>query len=522
MQIVSLAEAARDTRPRSVALGVFDGLHLGHRAVIRRAVCADGSVPTLFTFSQKPWQLPKQAGACLLTESRRNAVLETLGVAEVVEADFEAVRGLTPAQFVREVLRDTLHAVRVTCGFNYRFGAGGAGDVDALRALCAAEGIAVEVADAVQVEGQPVSASRIRTLIEQGDMQLASRCLGYPFTLDMPVAHGRGLGHRLGTPTINQPLPEGFVQPRFGVWLSAVTVDGRIHPGVTNIGVKPTVGAAAPAAETWILDYDGDLYGQRVPVQPLLYLRDERRFADVDALAAQIAADADAVRAAVAPTGQVRAVLFDFDDTLQDRLVAFLDYARWFMDKYCPGLPPEEAERRAVDMRRRNNGGFVDYERFFDEVRALYGIATPTAYLSAERHVQFPLYTTLFERTVDTLHALRAQGLRIGIVTNGPLLQQWRKLDMSGLLPLVDAVCVSGQEGVHKPDPEIFRRAALRLGVACEDCVFVGDQVALDIAGAVAAGMHPVHIDVAGVGGTPEGVPCIADIAQLLALLEKM
>ena len=142
--------------------------------------------------------------------------------------------------------------------------------------------------------------------------------------------------------------------------------------------------------------------------------------------------------------------------------------------------------------------------------------------LSAERHVQFPLYTTLFERTVDTLHALRAQGLRIGIVTNGPLLQQWRKLDMSGLLPLVDAVCVSGQEGVHKPDPEIFRRAALRLGVACEDCVFVGDQVALDIAGAVAAGMHPVHIDVAGAGGTPEGVPCIADIAQLLALLEKM
>lgn len=520
MQVLSLCEAAAGNCRRSVALGLFDGLHLGHRAVIRRAVCADGTVPTLLTFAQKPWQLPKGAACELLTAEERVRTLRTLGIAEVVEADFEAVRHLTPQQFVQEILHDALHAVRVTCGFNYRFGAGGAGDVDTLRTLCAACGIAVEVAAAVEVDGQPVSASRVRRLIEQGDMATAVRCLGRPFTLDMPVTHGKGLGHRIGTPTINQVLPEHFVQPRFGVWLSAVTVDGQVHLGVTNIGVKPTVGGTVPTAETWILDYDGDLYGRSVPVQPVLHLRDEVRFDSVEALSAQIAADAAAARAAVAPTGAVRAVLFDFDDTLQDRLIAFLEYARWFVDKYCPGLPPAEAECRALDMRRRNNGGFVDYMAFFRRTCELWGIDTPAEALSAERHVQFPIYTVLFDRTVQTLLDLRKMGLRIGIVTNGPCLQQWRKLDFSGLLPLVDTVCVSGQEGVHKPDPEIFRRAALRLGVACEDCVFVGDQVPLDIAGAAAAGMHPVHIDVAGVGGTPEGVPCITDIGDIKKYLK--
>ena len=304
--------------PRAIALGVFDGVHIGHRAVISRAVGMEGTSPAVFTFSQTPWELPKSDAWELVSAQGKLAAMASLGVAEIFEADFEQIRGLSPEEFVRKILHETLHARRVCCGFNYRFGKDCAGDADMLVELCARFGIEAIVVGAILVDGEPVSASKIRRYIEQGEVQEAARMLGRPFTIDFEVVGGQHLGRLLGTPTINQPLPPHFVRPRFGVYASSVEVDGKVTHGVTNIGVRPTVGADAPLAETWIADFTGDLYGKAVPVSLVQFLRPEQKFESVEELQRQILRDGREARRAVLgdSAAEIRAVLFDFDDTL--------------------------------------------------------------------------------------------------------------------------------------------------------------------------------------------------------------
>ena len=307
--------------PRSVALGIFDGVHLGHRAVISRATGVEqspgevegdsGSVPkggtgakelltaAVFTFLQPPWKVNKEGARELLTPQQKCKALESLGVEELIQADFDRLRDMSPEEFVQRVLHEDLDARRVCCGFNYRFGRGGAGDAALLTRLCVQYDIQVITVPAVEVDGQPVSATRIRRLIEQGEVQQASRLLGRPFTLDFTVVGGQKLGRLLGTPTINQPLPEHFVRPRVGVYASRVEVEGRVAHGVTNVGIRPTVGAKGPLAETWIAGFQGDLYGKRVPVTLVKFLRPEQKFSSVEELQKQILRDEQAARRAI-------------------------------------------------------------------------------------------------------------------------------------------------------------------------------------------------------------------------------
>ena len=183
--------------PRAVALGIFDGVHIGHRAVITRAVGVEGTVSAVFTFEQPPWALPKDAAWELISHDATNRVLESLGVEELFRADFAAIRHLSPREFVRDVLRGALHARVVSCGFNYHFGKDGAGNADMLRTLCEEYDIQLRLVEPVQVDGLPVSASRIRRFIEQGEVQQAARMLGRPFTIDFPVVGGQKLGRLL-------------------------------------------------------------------------------------------------------------------------------------------------------------------------------------------------------------------------------------------------------------------------------------------------------------------------------------
>lgn len=522
---------------RAVALGIFDGVHLGHRAVISRATgmeLPDGTRATaaVFTFVQPPWALPKDSGCELITDGQKAAVLESLGVEELIQADFETVRDLSPQAFVEDFLHAVLHARRVCCGFNYHFGKGGAGDAAALRALCEPLGIEVEVVPPILVDGEPVSASRIRRAIEAGEAEEAARLLGRPFTLDFPVVGGQKLGRLLGTPTINQPLPPHFVRPRFGVYAVSVEADGRVSHGVTNIGVRPTVGSEGPLAETWIADFQGDLYGRNVPVTLVKFLRSEQKFDSVEALQRQILLDGKAARRAVlgdegARDGGIRAVLFDFDDTLQDRAAAFLQYCDFFFDKYFPTLPPAERESRRQEMLRRNNRGYVNYIDYFLSLFEdwEWKDAPPVGDIYREFQFRFSDYVSLLPDAEPVLRELRRRGFRVGIITNGPSLLQNRKLDVSGLRPLLDIAVVSGDETapggrcVHKPDPEIFRRAAARLGVACAACLYVGDHPVNDVEGSRAAGMHPVYINAFGADDHPENVPEITSLTELLELV---
>ena len=525
MRIYTLpAEAAAVTdTPRTVALGVFDGVHLGHRAVISRAVGLEGSVPAVFTFTQPPRLLPKDSAWELLSADGKTAAMESLGVEELFQADFEAIRRLSPEEFVRQVLRDVLRARRVCCGFNFRFGRDGAGDAAALTALGAEYGFETVVVPPVLMDGEPVSSSRIRRLVETGEVRQAARLLGRAFTLDFEVVGGQKLGRLLGTPTINQPLPPHFVRPCFGVYASSVEVEGRVTHGVTNIGVRPTVGADGPLAETWIPDFSGDLYGCKVPVSLVGFIRPETRFASVEALQKQILRDEKEARKMVFGEGEqgIRAVLFDFDDTLQDRSAAFLKYCDFFFDKYFPDLDTQLRAARRQEMLERNNGGYVNYIDYFLSLFEDWGWAgaPPVGDIYREFQFRFPEYSTLFPDTLTVLGELRRRGYLLGIITNGPSLLQNRKLDVTGLRPYMDIAVVSGDEWIHKPDPEIFRRAAARLGVACQSCVYVGDHPVNDIQGSRSAGMRPVFINAFGRDDHPEGVAEIHSLTELLELL---
>ncbi len=288
------------SRPSAVALGFFDGVHTGHRAVISAAVEAarrEGLSPRVFTFSPDGLAPASKSGLTLLqTGEQKDAAMAELGVEEVVCPPFSAFCAMSPEGFVRDFLWDVLRAKALFCGFNYHFGKGGSAGAEELRALCAPLGIRVEALPPVLWQGEVVSSTRVRACIREGEMEAAAAMLGGPFTLIAPVVHGKGLARTLSWPTINQLFPPGFTIPRRGVYHSHVLIQGQVWDGVTNVGVKPTLHETNLTMETYILDYEGDLYGRTLPVSLLRFMRPEERFDSVEALSRRILADADLVR----------------------------------------------------------------------------------------------------------------------------------------------------------------------------------------------------------------------------------
>lgn len=272
----------------SVALGFFDGLHRGHMPVIKNAVDgACGTVPAVFTFSRSP-----KGSELLITDSYKHELLEAAGIRIVIRPDFKDVRGLGCEEFVRNVIKEKLKAKRVCCGYDYRFGRAAVGDAELLRALCLKYGVECEIISAETDSGEKVSSSRIRRLVKEGDVAEAARLLGHPFTYDMPVVHGKKIGRTLGAPTINQHFPDDFCIPRYGVYASLAELRGNLFYGVTNIGIKPTVGAEHPLSETWIPDICEDLYGESIRISLICFMRKEIKFESVEILKKKIYEDA--------------------------------------------------------------------------------------------------------------------------------------------------------------------------------------------------------------------------------------
>ena len=299
-------------------------------------------------------------------------------------------------------------------------------------------------------------------------------------------------------------------------------VGERQYEAVTNIGVHPTVGGThAPQAETWIRDFDGDLYGQAPQVLLIRFLREERRFETVEALKIQINADAAAANALLEGQSGEKAVLFDFDDTLQDRAAAFLAVARLLLKRHMKTVSAEQRERYAHELLVANGGGYVDYGTFFHDFveRWPFDEGVFGDQLLWEYHRLFPVCSVLYSETHEVLRKLRQRGYLIGIITNGNLLLQNRKLDVTGLRLYADIALVSGEEGVHKPHAELFLRAAERLGVAPENCVYVGDHPINDIKGAQSAGMRPIFLNTRKLSEHPSGATEISDLTEVLNML---
>lgn len=290
----------------AVALGFFDGVHIGHQSVIGAAVAcarAEGLAAGVFTF-----RLPlshQLKGFRLQTEADKHHFMEQLGVQVYLEPPFEAVCGLSPEEFVDQILVEAFHARAVFCGDNFTFGKKAAGNVDTLRALCGPRGIRVVQVEMARWQGESVSSTRIRAALEAGDIAAANAMLGRPYRIDFPVRHGQGLGHTLGFPTINQVFPAGFIQPRYGIYITRVRVKGAWYPGATGLGTRPTVNLTGqnPTCETFIPGFAGDLYGAAPVLEFHKYLAPSRRFPSVEGLRACVQDAAAQAAAYFAPGG---------------------------------------------------------------------------------------------------------------------------------------------------------------------------------------------------------------------------
>jgi riboflavin kinase / FMN adenylyltransferase len=281
-----------EPRPRRVAIGTFDGVHLGHREVIRGA-------ETVVTFDPHPLSViaPPAAPRLLTTLDRKAELVAALGVSELVVIPFDAAfAALTAAEFVERVLVDQLGATHVSVGENFRFGHGAEGDAAWLAADPRFE---TRVVALLEVDAEVVSSSHIRGLVLGGAVEYADRLLGAPFTVIDEVVHGDKRGRELGFPTANLVPRDGYATPGHGVYACrAVLPDGSTYAAATNVGVRPMfVTGRGELIEAYLLDFDGDLYGLPLRVEFLKRLRGEKRFESVDALIEQMRRDVDEARA---------------------------------------------------------------------------------------------------------------------------------------------------------------------------------------------------------------------------------
>lgn len=283
--------------PCAVALGLFDGVHKAHRAVLQAA--ADTALPlAVFTFrTDRAVPASKPHFEPLMTPEHRARVLESLGCVYLAIPEFDEFSALSPEAFAEHVLVERMNARAVCCGYDFRFGKNGAGDAALLCELGKRFGFSVHVTDCMTVGGIPVSSTAMRRALSDGDMALYRAMCGDDYTVTAPIRHGKALGRTLDFPTVNQPLDPAEKLPRFGVYVSDVQIGNAHFRGVSNIGIKPTVtDAHIPLCETHILGFHGDLYGQVISVRLLAFLRDEKKFCSVEELKSAIAADRDAAK----------------------------------------------------------------------------------------------------------------------------------------------------------------------------------------------------------------------------------
>ena len=292
-------------KEKVIALGFFDGVHLGHAALLRRTVeeaARRGVTPAVFTFDRPPKEVLTGTPCPLINspEDRKDLVQRLFGIREVLMVPFDHEMMTTPwDDFVTNILVGRYHAVHLVAGHDHHFGHKNQGSPELLMEKCRELGLGCDIIPKVEVGGITVSSTYIRRLVEMGQIERANRFLGHPHVLTGTVRHGRGLGSSRLFPTANLIIPPHVLVPSHGVYVTRATLeDGTSYAAVTNVGTRPTVNSGSDiTVEACLLDFEGDLYGKTLRVEFFQHLRDEIRFDSLDALKAQIAADADTTRA---------------------------------------------------------------------------------------------------------------------------------------------------------------------------------------------------------------------------------
>ena len=293
----SLPEGARI----SCALGNFDGVHIGHRELLLEAAKKDhgANISAAWTFRVHPMLCRHNPSVKILTSLEQKLDLfKDAGIEYAILEDFEDVCDLSPEEFAKDMLIKKLGICNVICGFNFSFGKKASGNAEMLKSFFEEEGKTASIIPPCTIGEDAVSSSLIRKKIEEGDIESANALLGHPFSIYLPVTEGRKLGRTIGIPTINQVFPENYAIPRFGVYACLCHVDGKTYCGIANVGIRPTIieDVKQIGCETHILDYNGYLYGKKIRVDFFRFIREEKKFPSVDALAEEIRRNIEEIR----------------------------------------------------------------------------------------------------------------------------------------------------------------------------------------------------------------------------------
>lgn len=290
------------TKQKVMALGFFDGIHVGHAALInkiKQRAEETGAEPAVLTFDVHPDNLVFKKTVPLINsaEDRENILIRCFGINDVVVIHFnQRVMHMDWRDFIDELI-DEMNLRWIVVGHDFCFGYKGLGTAEKLKAYCAERGVGCDIIPAVCRDGVVVSSTLIRQLIESGEMEKANEYLGHPHTLTDVIRTGYHLGTKMGTPTINMSFPQGVIIPRHGVYAAKAYIDGQEYMSVTNVGIRPTVSDSGNVnVESFLLDFRGNLYGHRARIDFYKFLRPERKFDDVAELAAQIKNDAQTTR----------------------------------------------------------------------------------------------------------------------------------------------------------------------------------------------------------------------------------
>ncbi|MCE5322500.1 bifunctional riboflavin kinase/FAD synthetase [bacterium] len=300
--IYGFDNVGRESNGRAVAIGVFDGVHWGHRAILEKLVHTAGEhgiKSAALTFDKHPAEIlaPTRAPQYINSLDQRIELIEEMGVDEVIVAEFDhTLANLTREDFVDKILLKTLQTRQIVIGSNFRFGKDRAGDIRYLNEISSDTGIGITAVSAVIVDGGPASSTRIRALISRGDMPGATKLLGRPFALRGEVVTGEQIGRTLGFPTANIRTAPRQIIPARGVYAVESTISNTTYAGVCNIGSRPTFGGDNTTVEVHFSDFVGDLYGKKLDITFLRRMRDEITFDSPEKLVEQIRMDIEKAR----------------------------------------------------------------------------------------------------------------------------------------------------------------------------------------------------------------------------------
>ena len=291
---------AKTNADSAVALGCFDGVHIGHTQIIK-ATSEEAKKSRLcsvvWSFQAPPKSFFSKEPAIITPLPQKRRIIKDLGADMLISTQFnEKIASLSPEKFFEDILIGCLRAKHIFCGFNYRFGKGGKGDVGLLYELCEKFDIKLTVFEEIKLDGISVSSSAIRSYLLSGDVESAQKMLGRPYGLKGKVKDGQRLGRTLGFPTVNQSVPQNCLPIKNGVYLTKVKFEKKTRYGITNIGMRPTVNGKERVAETNIFDFCGDLYGKYVTVEFVKFIRAETKFSSLDELKNQVNKDIETAK----------------------------------------------------------------------------------------------------------------------------------------------------------------------------------------------------------------------------------